>query len=398
MTASDDRARRRVPAAVWTLGGVSLLMDMSSEMIHSLLPVFLVVALGTSAATLGAIEGIAEATASLTKVLSGALSDRLGKRKSLALLGYGLAAASKPLFALALTPLWVLAARFVDRLGKGLRGAPRDALIADLTPHAARGAAYGLRQSLDTVGAIAGPLIAAALMAASSDDFRLVFWLAVIPAAASVALLAIGVKDPPRDSLQAPPERLPLTAQDLQRLGRRFWLTIGFATLLALARYSEAFLLLRAERLGLALAATPLVLVAMNVVYTLAASPAGRFSDRLGERNGLVGVGAGVFVVANLTLAFAANVETVFLGAALYGLHLGLTQGLLAGLVADNAPPALRGTAFGVFHCATGVALLPASLLAGLAWDAFGAPAPFLLSAGLAASAIPGLALLSRRR
>ena len=371
-------------------------MDMSSEMIHSLLPIFLVAVLGASASAVGAIEGIAEATASLTKVFSGALSDRLGRRKHLALAGYALAALTKPLFALAATPLWVLGARFVDRLGKGIRGAPRDALIADLTPADMRGAAFGLRQSLDTIGAVAGPLIAAGLMAVTQSNYRLVFWIAVVPALASVALLAAGVHEPATSARAV--ERLPLKAEDLRRLGSRFWATIGLAAILALARYSEAFLLLRAQDLGMSAAATPLVLVVMNVVYALAAYPAGRLSDRLGDRIGLVVAGAAVYVVANLVLAFAGNVETVLLGVALWGLHMGLTQGLLAGLVADTAPAALRGTAFGVFHCVTGLALLPASLIAGLTWDIYGPAAPFAIGAGLVVAAVPGLATLTRRR
>ncbi len=387
---------RHLPAGVWALGGVSLLMDMSSEMIHSLLPIFLVAVLGASASAVGAIEGIAEATASLTKVFSGALSDRLGRRKHLALAGYALAALTKPLFALAATPLWVLGARFVDRLGKGIRGAPRDALIADLTPADMRGAAFGLRQSLDTIGAVAGPLIAAGLMAVTQSNYRLVFWIAVVPALASVALLAGGVREPVTSARAV--ERLPLKAEDLRRLGSRFWATIGLAAILALARYSEAFLLLRAQDLGMSAVSTPLVLVVMNVVYALAAYPAGRLSDRLGDRIGLVFAGAAVYVVANLVLAFAGNVETVLLGVALWGLHLGLTQGLLAGLVADTVPAALRGTAFGVFHCVTGLALLPASLIAGLAWDIYGPAAPFAIGAGLVVAAVPGLATLTRRR
>ena len=387
---------RHLPAGVWALGGVSLLMDMSSEMIHSLLPIFLVAVLGASASAVGAIEGIAEATASLTKVFSGALSDRLGRRKHLALAGYALAALTKPLFALDATPLWVLGARFVDRLGKGIRGAPRDALIADLTPADMRGAAFGLRQSLDTIGAVAGPLIAAGLMAVTQSNYRLVFWIAVVPALASVALLAGGVREPVTSARAV--ERLPLKAEDLRRLGSRFWATIGLAAILALARYSEAFLLLRAQDLGMSAASTPLVLVVMNVVYALAAYPAGRLSDRLGDRIGLVVAGAAVYVVANLVLAFAGNVETVLLGVALWGLHLGLTQGLLAGLVADTVPAALRGTAFGVFHCVTGLALLPASLIAGLAWDIYGPAAPFAIGAGLVVAAVPGLAALTRRR
>lgn len=385
----------RLPTAVWALGGVSLLMDMSSEMIHALLPVFLVAVLGANAAIVGLIEGLAEATASITKLVSGALSDRLGRRKHLALFGYGLAAATKPLFALAATPLWVLVARFVDRLGKGIRGAPRDALIADVTPTALLGSAYGLRQSLDTIGAIAGPLIAAALMATRGDDYRLVFWIAVIPALASVVVLALGVREPVAHADRR--ERLPIDVAELRRLGTSFWLVIALTAALALARYSEAFVLLRAERLGLAAAATPLVLVTMNVVYALSAYPAGRMSDRLGERFRFVAAGAAVYVAANLTLALAQSVAAVFLGAALWGLHLGLTQGLLAGLVAETVPAHRRGAAFGIFHFTTGAALLPASAAAGIAWDALGPPAPFLMAATLVTVAVPGLAVVMRQ-
>jgi MFS family permease len=395
--ANDERPAHavRLPTAVWALGGVSLLMDMSSEMVHGLLPVFLVAVLGANAVTVGLIEGIAEATASITKLVSGGLSDRLGRRKHLALVGYGLAAVTKPLFALAATPLWVLAARFIDRVGKGIRGAPRDALIADVTPAALRGSAYGLRQSLDTIGAVAGPLIAAMLMAASGDDYRLIFWIAVIPAFASVALLALGVREPASPIGRSKRPRLDIV--EIRRLGRSFWLIIALTAVLALARYSEAFILLRAEDLGLAAAATPLVLVTMNVVYALSAYPAGLLSDRLGRRVLFVAGGAAVYVAANLALAFATSVAVVFAGAALWGLHLGLTQGLLAGLVADTVPPHRRGVAFGVFHFTTGAALLPASLAAGIAWDAFGPPAPFLLAAALVIAAVPGLALVVRR-
>ncbi len=388
----------RLPRAVWALGGVSLLMDLSSEMIHSLLPVFLVTGLGVSITMLGAIEGVAEATASAVKLVSGAWSDRLGRRKPLALLGYGVAALAKPLFALAASAGAVFLARFLDRIGKGIRGAPRDALVADVTPPELRGAAYGLRQSLDTIGALAGPLVAAVLMVLW-DDVRMVFWIAVVPAFASTALLWLAVHETPRaPSAATPAARLPLSAVELSGLGRRCWAVIALTGLLALGRYSEAFLLLHAQGLGLAIAATPLVLVVMNVVYAASAYPAGRLSDHLGRREGVIAVGCLAFVAANLLLATAQGPLLVFAGAALYGLHMGLTQGLLAGLLADAAPPHRRGTAFGVFHLATGVALLPASLGAGLIWDALGAPAPFLVSAALVALAGLGIAALGFER
>ena len=378
---------RRLPAGVWALGAVSLFMDTSSELIHGLLPVFMVGVLGASLTSVGAIEGIAEATASLTRVFSGALSDALRRRKLPTLAGYALAAASKPLFALAPSLAWVLVARVVDRLGKGIRGAPRDALVADITPAALRGAAYGLRQSLDTVGAIAGPLAAIALMAAFAGDIRAVLWVALGPAMLAVVVLAVGVREPARKAgvIETRPPRL----ADARALGAAFWALTGLAVLLGLARFSEAFLVLRASALGLSAEWVPMVLVVMNVVYAAAAYPAGVLSDRRGRRAPLV-AGLGLLVAADLVLAAAPGLAAAMVGVALWGLHLGLTQGLLSALVADAVPARLRGTAFGVFHTAAGLAALAASLLAGALWDSFGAAAPFLAGAlfALAAGAL----------
>ena len=392
---ADNPLRAALPRTVWILGLVSLLMDFSSEAIHSLLPVFLVAVLGAPRAVVGLIEGAAEATASLAKLFSGWLSDRIGRRKPLAVLGYALGAAAKPLFALAASPAWIFVARFVDRIGKGIRGAPRDALVADVTPVAQRGAAFGLRQSLDTLGAIAGPLAAAALMAASGDDYRLVFWLAVIPGAAAALLLAAAVDEPARAATPAP-RPTGLGRAELAGLGARCWMVIGLAFLIALARYSEAFLLLRAESTGFAPATIPLVLAGMNVVYALSAYPVGWLSDRLGERWTLLAAGLVVCLAANATLALAAGALALGVGVALWGLHLGLTQGLLAGLVADTAPQALRGTAFGAFHFATGLALLPASVLAGILWDTLSPAAPFWAAAALTLAALAALRVVAR--
>lgn len=355
---------RGIPRGIWALGLVSLLMDLSSELIHSLLPVFLVTALGASTMAVGLIEGIAEAAAAITKVFSGAVSDWLGRRKPLVLLGYGLAALSKPLFPLASGVGMVLAARFVDRVGKGIRGAPRDALIADLAPVSVRGAAYGLRQSLDTVGAFAGPLLALALMAASGDDFRLVFWFAVIPAVACVALIVFGVREPDV-AVAGSPRRLPIRRSEMARLPGRYWLVTGFAAVLTLARFSEAFLLLRAQELGLAVTWVPVVLIVMNLVYAVSAYPFGRLSDRVRRRD-LLALGVGLLILADLVLALAASPWLVGLGAVFWGLHMGATQGLLAAIVADTAPADLRGTAFGVFNLTTGLTLLAASVIAGV--------------------------------
>jgi MFS family permease len=384
--------RRRLPPSIWALGFVSLFMDVSSEMIHGLLPVFLVSGLGASAVTVGLIEGIGEGTASVVTLCSGWLSDRLGRRKALTLIGYGLGALSKPLFAVAPTPAWVLAARFFDRTGKGIRGAPRDALVADLAPLGLRGAAYGLRQALDTLGAFVGPLSAIALMALSGNDFRLVFRLAVIPGLAAVAILALAVREPP-PAPAGERARAPIRWADLGQAGATFWGVVAASAVLTLARFSEAFLILRAEGAGLAPALAPLVLVVMNAVYAASAYPLGALSDRM-DRRLVLALGFVALLLADLVLAVAPDVWVVMAGVALWGLHMGMTQGLLAALVADAVPPAVRGSAFGVFHLASGIALLLASLVAGLLWQRIGPEATFLAGAaftavGLAAVALP---------
>jgi MFS family permease len=389
---------RDIPAGVWALGFVSMLMDISSEMIHALLPLYLVAVLHASALTVGVIEGIAEATASITKIFSGALSDRLGKRKLLAALGYGIAAATKPIFPLAPSIGWLVAARFIDRVGKGIRGAPRDALIADLVPAPVRGASFGLRQSLDTVGAFLGPLLAIGFMMLTADNFRLVFWIAVVPAVLSTALIVFGVHDP-QPAGDAAPVRSPLSPRELKRLGTPFWLVVGVGTLFTLARFSEAFLLLRAQSVGLPIALAPAVLVLMNVVYALAAWPAGELSDRLG-RFGVLAAGFALLVLADLVLALGSSIAPVAVGVALWGLHMGLTQGVLASLVSDTAPANLRGTAFGAFNLVSGLATLIASIVAGGLWDLAGPRGTFLAGAAftaLALVALPALRLAGRR-
>ena len=372
--------RTALPAGVWALGLVSLFMDVSSEMIHALLPVFVVGTLGASALWLGVIEGAAEATACIVKVFSGALSDRWGKRKSLALLGYGLAAVTKPLFPLAGSAATVFAARCIDRIGKGIRGAPRDALVADYTTPEQRGAAYGLRQSLDTVGAFVGPLLAIGLLVLLANDVRAVFWIAAIPALISVAILWFAVKEPTH--LQ--PLRKRVVELRPKDLPKPFWVIAIIATFFTLARFSEAFLILRGADLGLTIAWTPLVLVVMNVAYMSSAYPAGVLADRM-PRHHLLMLGAAVLVLANLMLAGASDVTVVLLGVALWGLHMGLTEGVFTAMIADAAPVDLRGTAFGVFNLMRGVLLLMASLIAGLMWDYSGPAATFVTAAVLAA-------------
>lgn len=367
-------------------------MDVSSELIHSLLPVFMVTVLGTSMLTVGIVEGLAEATALIAKVFSGVLSDWFGKRKPLAVLGYGLAAVSKPLFAIASSTGLVVAARLADRLGKGIRGAPRDALIADVTPPEMHGAAFGLRQALDTVGAFLGPLLAIGLMILWANDFRAVFWVAVIPAVLAVALLCFGVREP--DGPRGGKREFPIRRANLRRMGPGYWWVVAVGTVFTLARFSEAFLVLRAQQGGLAIALAPLVLVAMNVVYSVGAYPLGRLADRM-DRRTLLACGLVVLVVSDAMLATAAAGPLLWGGIALWGLHMAMTQGLLAAMVAGSAPADLRGTAFGMFNLAGGVALLAASALAGWLWDSFGAPATFGCGAVLAAMALVGLLVRS---
>jgi len=361
------------------LGFVSLFMDVSSELIHSLLPVFMVTSLGASALVVGLVEGVAEATALIVKVFSGTLSDYLGKRKALAVFGYGLGAISKPIFALAVSVHWIFVARFMDRIGKGIRGAPRDALVADLTAPEIRGAAYGLRQSLDTVGAFVGPLLGVGLMLLWAGDFRMVFWFAVIPAVIAVLLLMFGVEEPGagvvRRNLTSP-----IRWQTLRDLGGAYWWVVTVGGVFTLARFSEAFLILRAQQLGLPDTYAPLVLVTMNVVYALAAYPMGKLADRMSHQT-LLGAGLVVLIISDLVLAQAHGITMVAVGVALWGLHMGMTQGLLATMVAGTAPAHLRGTAFGFFNLASGVAMLIASVLAGLLWDTLGAAVTFYAGA-----------------
>jgi MFS family permease len=382
-------AFRALPAGIWALGLVSMFMDISSELIHSLLPVYMATVLGASMTTIGLVEGVAEAAAAITKIFSGAISDYLGKRKLLAGLGYGLAAVTKPIFPLATTMGWVFAARFIDRIGKGIRGAPRDALVADIAPHELRGAAYGLRQSLDAVGAFVGPLTAVAFMVWLHNDIRAVLWVAVIPAVIAVALLVLGVHDPQRMGIDSGTRNL-LTFTAATQLPLRYWLIVLLGAAFTLARFSEAFLVLRAQNVGLTLGYVPLVLIVMNVVYMATAYPAGVAADQLSRRTLLI-VGLAILVAADLVLAAAASPLLAFIGTGLWGLHMGLTQGLFAKLVADTAPPGLRGTAFGVFNLVSGVALLLASFVAGALWNAFGAPATFLAGAAFAMLAVLGL-------
>ena len=376
----------RVPGGVWALGFVSLFMDTSSELIHALLPVYLVGVFGASMTTVGVIEGIAEGTAACTKLLSGVLSDRLGKRKTLVMAGYGIAALTKPIFALAPSVAWILGARFLDRVGKGIRGAPRDALIADLTPPHLFGASYGLRQALDTIGAFLGPLLAIALMWVMAENIRGVFRFAIIPAVLAVLILVVFVREPHEPDPAAVP-RARLQAAHIRLLGRPYWRVVAIAAMLSLARFSDAFLILEAQSSGLPVALVPLVLVLMNLMYAVSAYPVGVLSDAIG-RIQILAAGLGLLVLADLFLALGSGLIGTAIGVALWGLHMGFTQGLLATLVADTAPAELRGTAFGILNLVTGIALLAASVAAGALWDFVGPAGTFFAGAAFAALAL----------
>ncbi|MBK0675933.1 MFS transporter [Klebsiella oxytoca] len=368
----------RIPKGVWVLGGVSLLMDVSSEMIHSLLPLFMATTLGASVIIIGIIEGVAEATALMLKVFSGVISDYVGKRKGLALLGYGLGALSKPLFAIAPTSGMVFSARMIDRIGKGIRGAPRDALVADVTPPEIRGAAYGLRQALDTIGAFLGPLLAVALMFLWDNDFQSIFWVAAIPAVLSIALLGFGLKEPNTSVVQK--RTNPLRRENLKKLSAAYWWVVAIGSIFTLARFSEAFLVLRAQQMAIPLFAIPLVMVAMNLVYSLTAYPFGKLSDRMSHSK-MLQWGLLVLIAADIVLALSSHWSQLLAGVALWGIHMGMTQGLLAAMVAHTAPPELRGTAFGMFNLMSGIALLLASAGAGVLWEMLGAASTFYAGA-----------------
>ena len=386
--------RVSIPRGVWVLGVVSLLMDTSSELIHALLPLYMVDALGASVLVVGFIEGIAEAIALIVKVFSGYWSDVFRRRKPAVLLGYGLAAVSKLAFPLAPSLGFVVAGRFIDRVGKGIRGAPRDAMVADLTPAAVRGAAFGLRQALDTVGAIAGPLLAVAAIAYFAGNFRAAFWVALVPAAACVALLVVGVHEP--DAATAKNAGKRVAWRDAARLGQPFFIVTAIASALTLARFSEAFLVLRAQDVGMGATGAPWVMVAMSLVYAIFAYPAGRLADR-GHATLLLSTGLAVLAASDVVLGFAGAARGALAGAALWGLHMALTQGLLAALVAATAPSGLRGTAFGVFNLASGLALLVASALAGFLWQSVGPSATFFAGAAITAVAWGALMLYRAR-
>lgn len=386
---------KAIPRGIWAIGFVSMFMDISSEMIHALLPIYLVTTMGASTLAVGVIEGIAEATASITKVFSGAFSDWLGKRKLLAVIGYGLAAFTKPVFPLADTIGWLIGARFVDRIGKGIRGAPRDALVSDISPAEVRGASFGLRQSLDTIGAFLGPLLAIVLMFATANNFKAVFWIAVIPGFVALALMMFAVNEPVKTP-RTTPIAFPLKRSEIARLSPAFWQVVGVAAVFTMARFSEAFLILKAKAVGLPIALVPTVIVAMNIAYAASAFPVGIVSDGAMGRGKLLVIGLLLLIVADVILGLTNSVWLVGMGVVLWGLHMGFTQGLLAALIADTAPADMRGTAFGMFNLVTGVAMLLASVLAGWLWQSYGPSMTFFVGAAFAALSLMGVVGLQR--
>ncbi|HEX4975076.1 MAG TPA: MFS transporter [Pseudomonadales bacterium] len=381
---------RGLPVGIWTLGFVSMFMDISSELVHSLLPIFMTTVLGASMLTVGLVEGVVEATAAITKVFSGVISDYFRKRKFLVVFGYGLSALTKPMFPMASSMGWVFLARFIDRIGKGIRGAPRDALIGDMISPHLRGAAYGLRQSLDSTGAFIGPLLAVLLMLWLNNDIKTVLWVAVLPAWLAVIILALGVRDPKPDTQIAMAPKLVFNKDTLKKLSPAYWLVVALGVTFTLARFSEAFLILRAQNLGLEIAYAPVILIVMNIIYSLFAYPAGKATDRVSIRTLLV-FGLAMLVLADVVLATATSVAWIFVGAMLWGLHMAFSQGLLLKLVADTAPAELLGTAFGIFNLMMGLALLLASVLAGALWANWGPGATFFAGAIFAALAALGL-------
>jgi MFS family permease len=388
-TENINTSLNKIPSGVWVLGFVSMLMDISSEMIHSILPLFMVTTLSASAFAVGLIEGLAESAALIVKIFSGSLSDYLGKRKGLAVFGYALGALTKPLFAIAPTVDVVLTARLLDRIGKGIRGAPRDAMVADIAPPHLRGAAFGLRQSLDTVGAFLGPLSAVGLMLLTANDFRAVFWVAVIPGLAAVTLLVFGLRNPAQH--QTEKRTNPIRRENLRRLGAAYWWVVCIGATFTLARFSEAFLVLRAQQSGVPVALVPIVMVAMNLIYSLSAYPFGKLSDHMSHSK-LLALGLVVLVAADMVMASSNRWGVILAGVSLWGIHMGITQGLFATMVADTVPADLRGTAFGFFNLVSGIAMLLASAAAGLLWDRLGASATFYAGAAFCVIALGGLA------
>lgn len=371
----------KLPKQIWALGFVSLLMDISSESIQGVLPIYLISSMGATATTLGLFEGVTEAMALVVKVFSGSLSDWMKKRKPLVIAGYFMGAISKPLFALANSVSMIFFIRLFDRIGKGVRGAPRDALMADIVPNNLRGQAFGLRQSLDTIGAFIGPILAMIVLSISNNDFSLLFWIAAIPGFLAVGVLFFGVHEKERSESIRPMSRLQFS--DLKNFKKDYWLVVLLGCIFQLSRFSEAFLILKGKELGLPIESSPLVFIVMNIVYALTAYPIGNLSDKIGRSFFLI-MGFIILIVADVLLATTSSIYLTFIGIALWGLHMGFSQGVLSAMVADTCPPQYKGTAYAFYNLFSAVALMLASTIAGSLWDNFGSQMTFFTGAGLA--------------
>jgi len=376
---------------VFILGVVSFFTDISSEAVYPLVPIFLTKSLGAPLAVVGAIEGVAEGTASIVRWLSGWLSDRLGRRKSFVVLGYGMAAVAKPLLALAFHWPVVLFARFVDRFGKGVRTAPRDALVAQWTERGERGRAFGFHRAVDTAGAVLGPLGALALLAVLGENFRLIFLLAFIPAVLGMVLLRLVAERTPRPEPSAAVE-----PKGGGGLGAAYYGFFAVSLVFALGNSSDAFLILRSRNLGLGVSEAVLAYVAYNTSYSLLAMPAGIVSDRLGRRN-VIGLGFAVFAAVYLGFAAIDAGAYVWLLFPVYGVYMALTEGVGRALVADLVPSERRGSALGLYQGGVGLMALLSSIMAGLLWDHVGPSAPFFLGGSTAALALVLLLILLPR-
>jgi MFS family permease len=366
---------------VWVAGWVSFFMDVSSEMVYPLVPLFLSSTLGVSKSVVGLIEGIAEATASLLKLFSGVIADRFGKNKLLMGFGYGISTASRPILALASGWGMVFLARFTDRAGKGIRTAPRDAIIAASTPPGQLGLAFGFHRALDTAGAVVGPAVALAILAVWAADFRLVFWLSVVPGVLAVALIVWFIE---ADGRVRPAQAA--LAWSLRGFDDRFWEFLLVIGLFSLGNSSNAFLILKAEQVGTSPAWISGIYVGYNALYALMSVPGGLLADRVGMRRMII-VGLGLFAAVYAGIALASTPQQIAALFLCYGIYMGLTEGVQRAYLATLAPKERTATAFGLYHMVVGIAILPASLFAGVLWDTVGPAAPFLFGAGMAALA-----------
>ena len=384
-------SRPKLPASVWLLGWVSFFTDLASEAIYPLLPLFLTRVLGAGAMSLGVIEGVAEAANSALKIVSGRLSDRWNVRKPIVLGGYALSSFVRPLMALATSWVHVLALRFTDRLGKGIRGAPRDALLAHVAEPAQRGRVYGVQRAMDHAGAVAGPLAASAFLFYRPEDYRTLFALTIIPGLIVIALLTrLEEQRGSADGAAAP---------DVSRwrdLPPRLWALLGIFTVFTLGNASDAFLLLRLSEIGIAAVWIPILWSALHVVKSVSSALGGARSDKVGRRRMIIG-GWVLYAAVYFAFAFVESTPAIVAVFLAYGLYFGMTEGAERALIADLSPAGLRGTAFGLYNAALGVGALFASILFGLVWTRASPGAAFMMGGGLAISAAAMLALLPRR-